>query len=199
MDPRLLDRYMSEGVMPNFSKLAKEGDYRPLQTMMAPQSPVAWSTFITGMDPGGHGIYDFVHRDPATMFPYLSLSKVIPARRSIGIGTWALPLSGGKVELMRKGVAFWEVLGKKGIPSIVFRMPANFPPVEHPGMALSGMGTPDILGTSGTFSFYTERMPENADEFSGGKAYKVEVIDNRVEAQLRGPKEPLSPVSQENG
>jgi len=199
LDPRLLDRYMSEGVMPNFSRLAKEGDYKPLQTMMAPQSPVAWSTFITGMDPGGHGIYDFVHRDPATMLPYLSMSRAIPAGRSLGIGTWVLPLSGGKVELLRKGVAFWEVLGEKGIPSIVFRMPVNFPPVEHPGVALSGMGTPDVLGTPGTFSFYTERMPENADEFSGGKAYQVDVIDNRVEAELRGPKNPFRRVRESAG
>jgi len=191
LDPRLLERYMSEGVMPNFSKLAAEGDFKPLQTMMAPQSPVAWSTFITGMDPGGHGIYDFVHRDPKTMFPYLSMSRAVPAGRSLGIGSWVLPLSSGKVELLRKGRAFWEILSDNDIPSIVFRMPVNFPPIKHQGTALSGMGTPDILGTPGTFSFYTEKLPENAGEFSGGKAYKVEVKGHRVDARLRGPKNPF--------
>ena len=199
LDPQLLQGFMDAGLLPAFSRLAREGDFRPLQTMMAPQSPVAWSTFITGMDPGGHGIYDFVHRDPKTMLPYLSMSKAVPPGRSIGLGSWVLPLSSGHVDLLRKGRAFWDVLSDHGVPSIVFRMPVNFPPIEHKGMALSGMGTPDILGTPGTFSFYTEEMPENADEFSGGKAFPVKVVDNQVHAKLRGPSNPFRRVPSGNG
>ena len=69
LDHGLLERFMAEGRLPNFARLAREGDFAPLQTTMPPLSPVAWSTFITGLDPGGHGIFDFVHRDPATMQP----------------------------------------------------------------------------------------------------------------------------------
>ena len=63
MDPQLLQRFVAEGRMPHFKALMAEGDFRPLQTTMPPQSPVAWSTFMTGMDPGGHGIFDFIHVD----------------------------------------------------------------------------------------------------------------------------------------
>src|SRR5690349_13173280 len=58
MDPVILNRLMDEGKLPHFRKLQTEGDFKPLATTMPPQSPVAWSTFITGMDPGRHEIYD---------------------------------------------------------------------------------------------------------------------------------------------
>ena len=48
---------------------------------------------ITGLDPGGHGIFDFVHRDPKTMVPYLSTTKTEAGTRSIRIGRWQLPLA----------------------------------------------------------------------------------------------------------
>lgn len=192
LDPVLLRTYMDQGVLPNFSRLVEEGDFSELQTAAAPQSPVAWSNFITGMNPGGHGIYDFVHRDPKSMLPYLSMSRATQSERSLAVGSWVLPLSQGKVELLRQGRAFWELLGEAGIPTNIFRMPVNFPPVEAPkSRQISGMGTPDIQGTSGTFSFYTEVLPGNAGEFSGGKAFEVEVKDSRVEATLYGPKNPF--------
>ena len=68
MDPDLLERFVREGKMPNFERLKKTGDYRKLETSIPPQSPVAWSNFITGMNPGGHGIFDFIHRNEQTIF-----------------------------------------------------------------------------------------------------------------------------------
>ncbi len=192
LDPRLLEEYMAGGHLPNFSRLVDEGDFSDLQTAAAAQSPVAWSTFITGMDPGGHGIYDFVHRDPGTMLPFLSMSRAVPAERTLALGSWVIPLSGARVELLRKGRAFWEVLGEHGVPTTIFRMPVNFPPVEAPrSRQLSGMGTPDIQGTSGTFSYYTDVLPENAGEFTGGTAYPVTVSGGRVEGRLAGPRNPF--------
>ena len=188
MDPKLLQTFLDEGMLPNFERLIAEGDYKPLQTSMPPQSPVAWSTFITGMDPGGHGIFDFVHRDPETLLPYLSMSSAVPAEKAISVGSWVLPLSSGRVDNLRKGRAFWQLLEERGVPTTIFRMPANFPPAPSTGKSFSGMGTPDILGTPGTFSFYTNDPPENADEITGGKVYEVELSDNRVGAQLVGPR-----------
>ncbi|HUT25006.1 MAG TPA: alkaline phosphatase family protein, partial [Sumerlaeia bacterium] len=86
MDAQLLPRYAAAGLMPNFKRFMDEGDFRPLRTTQPPQSPVAWSSFITGMDPGGHGIFDFVHRDPRTMAPYLSMSRVQPPERFLHLG-----------------------------------------------------------------------------------------------------------------
>jgi len=188
MDPELLSQYMQEGRLPNFSRLAAEGDYKPLGTSVPPQSPVAWSNFITGMNPGGHGIFDFIHRDPNSMLPISSTSKTEGSSRTIKLGKWIIPLSSGKVLNLRDGEAFWTILEKHGVPITVFRVPANFPPVESEGKTLSGMGTPDLLGTFGTFSFYTDDPPPNRDDISGGVVYPVNVINNTVQAELVGPK-----------
>ena len=162
---------MQEGKLPHFARLMKTGDFKPLATSMPPQSPVAWATFITGMNPGGHGIFDFIHIDPATLMPYLSTSRAEPAKRTIRIGEWNIPLSSGKVTLLRQGKAFWEILEEHGVPTTIFRVPANFPPVETPARQISGMGTPDIQGTYGTFSFYTSEPAEKYGEVSGGKGF----------------------------
>jgi predicted AlkP superfamily phosphohydrolase/phosphomutase len=187
MDPNLLDRFMAEGKMPHFSALARQGSYTRLGTSIPPQSPVAWSDFITGQDPGGHGIFDFIHRDPATLLPYLSTSQVTPPQHTLKLGSWVIPLSSGKVTLLRDGKAFWQVLSEHGIPATVFRIPANFPPVETTARTFAGMGTPDILGTYGTFSFYTDKPPENSEDVSGGRIYPVHIKDSTVTAQLQGP------------
>ncbi len=189
MDPNILKRMIADGKMPNFAEFARQGFFVPLGTSIPPQSPVAWSDFITGMDPGGHGIFDFIHREPETYLPYLSTSKTEDPKRTISLGDWVIPLSGGKTTLLRRGKAFWQILEENGVPTTVIKIPANFPPVECEGRSLSGMGTPDILGTYGTFSFYTdapERFKE--DDVSGGKIYPVDVRNNTVEAQLVGPK-----------
>ena len=75
MDYRVTRELMANGRMPNFSRLAAAGAFSPLRTSIPPQSPVAWSSVITGLDPGSHGIFDFVHRDPHTMRPYLSTTR----------------------------------------------------------------------------------------------------------------------------
>ena len=187
MDPRLLQQFIDEGRMPNFERLKKEGDFRPLQTSMPPQSPVAWSTFITGMDPSGHGIYDFVHRKPETLEPYLSMSEALPASKSLKIGTWELPLSGGEVNLLRRGKAFWQILEENGIPTTIFRMPANFPPAESPGRSFSGMGTPDILGTPGTFQYFSNAPPPDWQNMAGGIVSRTRVVNDVVTAKIVGP------------
>ncbi len=187
LDPKLLERFIADGRLPNFKQLVSQGDLKPLETSMPPLSPVAWSNFITGMKSGGHGIFDFIHRDPETYLPYDSIYRVGQPGRSLGFGTWVIPFSGGEVELLRKGQAFWEILEDEGVPTTIFRMPVNFPPVKTNGRSLSGMGTPDILGTHGTFSFYTDSPLDNATEISGGAVYLVDVIGNRVKEKLRGP------------
>ena len=187
MDHRLLSQFMEEGHLPNFERLASTGSFTPLETTMPPLSPVAWSTFITGMDPGGHGIYDFLHRDPLTAEPLEAIYQVAPPGRSLSLGSWVIPLSGGGVVAQRKGTAFWELLEDAGVDTTVFRMPVNFPPVESSGRSFSGMGTPDILGTHGTFTFYTDYPPDNMNDMTGGVVQLVDVVNNRVSGRLTGP------------
>jgi len=186
MDPGLLKRFADEGVLPHFSKLMKEGDFKPLQTTMPPLSPVAWSTFITGTNPEGHGIYDFIHRDPKTVMPEFAMARTIPSDWTFTLGPWVIPLHAGRVEQLRRGRAFWELLEEKGVPTTIYRIPSNFPPTSE-GHTLSGMGTPDVLGTPGTFSFYTDQLAHEQEDVSGGRLFKVSVEDSRIAAQLVGP------------
>ena len=192
LDYGLTKKLMDEGRMPNFSKVAKSGSFGPLETSVPPQSPVAWSDFMTGLDSGGHGIYDFVHRDADTMIPYLSTSRASDAGSSLTIGKYQFPLSGGTVELLRKGRAFWEVLENHGIQTTILRMPANFPPSGTASYELSGMGTPDITGTYGQFSFYTSKLFAFAGEdIAGGDVHEVDIFDGVVETRLYGPDNPF--------
>ena len=188
MDPNLLESLMERGMAPAFSRLRRLGGYRRLRTSLPPQSPVAWSNFITGMDPGGHGIFDFIHRTPADYIPYLSTSRVEEGKRKITLGDFVLPISSGKVELLRKGRAFWQILEENGIPATIVQIPSNFPPAETRQRTLSGMGTPDILGTYGIFNFYTTVPTEMKPDIGGGKISLVRVIDNSVEAEIEGPR-----------
>lgn len=187
MDPELLRRFMREGKMPNFAKLEALGNFRTLTTSVPPQSPVAWSNLITGMNPGGHGIFDFIHRDPRTLSLFFSASKVEGSKHAIHIGNWAIPLSGGSAEQLRRGVAFWQILDQHGIPNTIFRIPSNFPPVPAKGKTLSGMGTPDLRGTYGTFSFYTDDPTATPGAVEGGQVIPVQVENSRVVASLIGP------------
>lgn len=195
LDYGLTKSLIDRGRLPNFAKLAATGGFSPLGTSIPPQSPVAWSTFITGLDPGGHGIFDFIHRDPTTMVPYLSTSKTEGSGRTLPIGDWQIPLSGGTVELLRYGQPFWEVLEERGIETTIVRMPANFPPSGTATRELSGMGTPDLLGTYGTFSFYTsEPFAFGGRTMSGGTVYPIAVQDRVVRTKLYGPDNPFRKV-----
>jgi predicted AlkP superfamily phosphohydrolase/phosphomutase len=187
MDPDLLQRFISEGKMPNFAKLAAEGSFRKLTTSIPPQSPVAWSNFITGMNAGGHNVFDFIHRDPKTLEPYFSISRVEAPRHALHLGSWVIPLGSGKAEQLRQGRAFWEILDQHGVPNSVIRIPANFPPIPAKGKTLSGMGTPDLRGTYGTFSFYTDDPTATPGAIEGGQVIPVQVENSQVNARLIGP------------
>jgi predicted AlkP superfamily phosphohydrolase/phosphomutase len=191
MDYGLARRMIEEGKLPNLARLETMGSFTPLETSVPPQSPVAWSNFITGMDSGGHGIYDFMHREPDTMIPYLSTSKPADVTRSVELGGYQFALAGGGMELLRHGQAFWEVLEDHGVRTEIVRIPANFPPSGTATRELSGMGTPDILGTYGTFSFYTNALEKLRDNLAGGAAYYADFQNDVFNGQLMGPPNPM--------
>ena len=192
LDYAYTQKLMDEGRLPHFAHLRDTGSFQPLETSVPPQSPVAWSNFITGLDSGGHGIFDFIHRDPETLTPYLSTSRTVGAEKTWKIGKYQIPLAGGHVELLRHGKAFWADLTESGIENTVMRMPANFPPSQTATRELSGMGTPDLLGTYGTFSFYTtDADPWKSKEISGGHVYPVRIENGDVHTALAGPKNPF--------
>ncbi len=186
LDPRLLDRWLKEGKMPAFARLVTSGGFRSLRTSIPPQSPVAWSNFNTGTDPGGHGIFDFMHRDPQTYMPIFSASLSTEGKRALKIGNLVLPLSGGEVKNLMQGRTFWQILEENEIPATIFKIPSNYPPVPTRQRTISGMGTPDIKGSYGISCFYTTDPAIPKGELSGGRVYEVFAIGNRIDAQLPG-------------
>ncbi len=187
MDPVLLRRFVAEGRMPNCQRLMTLGSFQPLATSNPPQSPVAWSNFISGTNPGGHGIFDFIARDPETMLPYQSISRLASGGKPIRFGKYQLPTSAGKLSSLRHGATLWNELEQHGVPCTVFRMPANFPPSESEATTLSGMGTPDLQGTNGTFTFFTDDDTMRTREVSGGRIERVLLGNHVLECRLRGP------------
>src|SRR5436853_7063224 len=111
-DPTLAERFMAEGKLPNLSRLKQQGSYSRLRTTFPALSPVAWSTFATGVNPAKHNIFDFLNRDLKSYIPELSSSRVRAPRRTVRIGRWTIPLSKPSVESCRKSTTFWKILGR---------------------------------------------------------------------------------------
>jgi len=86
-DPVTFERLKDDGKMPNLSKFVDQGGYSRLEVCSPPQTEVSWTCIATGVDPGSHGIFDFVHRDPDTYIPYVSL---LPTKNS-ALGEQYLP------------------------------------------------------------------------------------------------------------
>jgi len=73
VDARLTEQWMAEGKLPHLTELRSRGTFHPLQPTNPPQTPVSWSTFATGFDPGKHEIFDFLKRIPGTYYPDFAL------------------------------------------------------------------------------------------------------------------------------
>ncbi len=184
MDPGFVERHWS--ALPNLAALRQAGYFGRLATTTPPQSPVAWSSLITGLAPDEHGIFDFVHRDPSTLTPFSSLSRNEAPRFVLPLGPYLLPLSSSKVISLRQGIPFWQILAEHGISSTIIHMPTNYPPVAV-GHSLSGMGTPDLRGTLGTFAFFTDDFEELSRDVPGGRIIKVHLDRGHAVLPLEGP------------
>ena len=157
LSPEIIEPMMKENRLPDFSRLKELGSYRRLSTTNPSQSPVAWAGFATGQNPGKNGIYDFIVRDPKTYGLSLSLSNI----------------EKGKPKRAIKTKAFWQYTSEIRVPTVVIACPVTFPPDKVYGRMLSGMGVTDILGTEGTFTFYTTEVLAKGKDI-GGKVFQVE-------------------------
>ena len=108
-DPGLTDLGMAEGLLPNFTKLAKSGCYRRLKTTFPAVSPVAWSSFSTGTQPGRHNIFDFLDRDRRSYLPVLSSAHLGSVSRFFTLGRYRIPREKPELRLLRKSKPFWVV------------------------------------------------------------------------------------------
>lgn len=191
MDHALTRQMIEEGQLPNLSSL----HFAPLATTFPPQSPVAWSSFITGENPGGHGIFDFVHRDKDTLSPYLSSSRLVPSKRTLDLFGYRLPLDAPRLENLRKGDPFWLQLSKHGVSSEIIKLPANFPPEPCEHMrALSGMGVPDLLGGYGEFTLFTPSDFVLRPGLAGGRIARLTPEGTGWSGKIEGPPDPIRTV-----
>lgn len=190
MEPTLVERFMSEGKLPHFSRLKEEGSYARLKTTTPAISPVAWSSFMTGCSPSKHNIFDFLSRDAKNYLPDLSSARIGKPKKTLSWGKYNIPLSKPEIRGMRKSVPFWKILGDHGIFSSVLRVPITFPPEKFKGHLLSGMCAPDLKGSQGTFAFYTSDE-EKIRKREGGINIPVSVVGNKIETYISGPENSL--------
>ena len=190
MDPRLLEKWMAEGKLPNISALAKRGGFSPLQTTHSPESPTAWASFATGVNAGKHNIYDFLVRDTNSYLPDLGMVTRTPPKFLFNY----FPVSKPKISSTRGGTSFWVTAGKAGVRSDMLTVPVTFPPedVEN-GEMLSGLPLPDIRGTMGTFSYYATDLSryEEGNTEMGGILKRLVFEGDKASSELEGPPSPI--------
>jgi predicted AlkP superfamily phosphohydrolase/phosphomutase len=204
MEPTIVEEEMAAGRMPAFSRLAEEGGYRRLGTSLPPESPVAWACFNTGHGPGGHGVFDFIHRRQDEHGVGLVQATAQSTQPSNFVGPlfgYRLPLSWGETKLTVAGKFFWEYLSERGIPASIIRVPSNYPPRETGARTFAGMGTPDLLGTYGVLSYYTDDPPLSAVTMRRSGSVHVMLLDGArgpQETELRGPENVCRPPIRPN-
>jgi predicted AlkP superfamily phosphohydrolase/phosphomutase len=155
LEPSIVESMLSRNELPNLARIRQSGIYTRLQTTYPAQTPVAWSSFATGANPGAHGIFDFICRDPQTYQPDAALSRFERPKSML-----AQP----RVVNQRQGMPVWQVLTKAGVPSTVLRCPCTFPPEALNGRMLAGVGVPDLRGSQSKGTFYTQDHTLTAQE-----------------------------------
>ncbi len=113
-DPKLVERWMDSGDLPNLARLRDEGSYTPLGTTTPPQTPVSWTSFATGINPGRHGIFDFLSRNLKTYQPGFAMFDVhdVPiglGRNNKWAGGFLLAVLGGSLALVIFRRARWRL------------------------------------------------------------------------------------------
>ncbi len=123
--PELLEAWMEDGSLPNLSALRDRGSYAPLRSVLPPLSPAAWTTAITGLNPGRHGIWDFGHLAP---------------------GTYRVDSTDAR---HRQGASLWEMAEAAGLTSAVLNVPMSHPTSRLPrGSFVPGMGAAKLEGAT---------------------------------------------------
>lgn len=137
-DPQVFESLSSAGKLPALTRLAEEHHYAPFAVSSPPQSEVSWTSIATGLDPAGHGMFDFVHRHPKTYNLYVSL---LPMRKT-RLGT--------EFDRPYRGHTIFDEAIERGYPATSLWWPATFPArLDSPVYSIPGLGTPDIYGRLG--------------------------------------------------
>ena len=187
--PKRVRRMIDEGKLPNLQRLENEGCFHKLTSTNPSMSPVAWSTFSTGVDPSRHGIFDFFTRNKKSYLPELSSTEIGGVEKTLNIGKYQIPLGKPTLRFKRRAVPFWKIVGEHEVPSTVLRVPISFPPEKHRGLSLSAMCTPDLRGTQGTFTFFTTKTADV--DHTQGIQIPLKLEGNKIRTEVPGPENSL--------
>jgi predicted AlkP superfamily phosphohydrolase/phosphomutase len=188
-DPAVFEDMAGQIQLTNLSKFVDAKGYSRLEVCSPPQTEVSWTSIATGADPGGHGIFDFVHRDPSTYAPYVS---ILPMKKS-SLGEQFVPPYIART-------LFEEAAGM-GYPATALWWPAMFPArPELPVNTLPGLGTPDIRGQLGVGTlFTTEDEKKNKTSVmrleSAGKGRYSALLNGPMTQSKSGPQPVTLPVT----
>jgi len=118
----LLEKLIAGGVTPNLGRLASAGPscFRQMDASLPEISSVSWSSFMTGTNPGRHGIYGFMDLKPGTYQMYFPSYPHLRAP------------------------ALWDTLGRQGKRSVVLNLPGTYPARPHEGVLVSGFVAIDL-------------------------------------------------------
>jgi predicted AlkP superfamily phosphohydrolase/phosphomutase len=114
----LMRPWIDEGHLPNLAKLVAQGVSGKLDSAIPPLTPPAWTSFMTGKNPGKHGIFHFLEPQPGSY-----------AMRYANAGS-------------RRSQTIWQLLSKGGCSIGSINVPFTYPPEEVNGFQISGMDTP---------------------------------------------------------
>jgi predicted AlkP superfamily phosphohydrolase/phosphomutase len=134
----LLDPWIKAGKLPHFKKMLEKSAYGELESTIPPISPPAWTSFTTGVNPGKHGVLDFITYKENSYEKILVNSSHIQSKR------------------------LWDIAGEAGKKSIILYVPLTYPPEKIEGVMISGIPTP----SQGDF-LYPKEMKAELEEKLG--------------------------------
>ncbi len=115
-----MQHLLQQGGMPHFSRLVAQGTLIPMTSVLPTVSCVAWTSIMTGKNPGKHGIYGFVERQANSYGIYVNTSAHVRAP------------------------TLWDLVGQAGQRAIVLNVPNTYPPKPLNGILVAGFETPDL-------------------------------------------------------
>jgi predicted AlkP superfamily phosphohydrolase/phosphomutase len=185
LDPIVLERFMTNGRLPNFAKLAAKSGIQTLETTTPAESAAAWVSLSTGLPPDDHGAFTSVARRPEDC----SLYRLPVEHRR---GNWWPPWDSAAYESTNavKAPAFWETAAMSGIRTVALRVPYDVPPPYVPGsFYLGGPGVPDATLGDGRYHFLSTNSKEayREDTILGGFAGVLEIAGKDGRGTLFGP------------
>jgi predicted AlkP superfamily phosphohydrolase/phosphomutase len=151
VDARYTEQWMNEGKLPNLAKLRAEGTFRALRPTIPAQTPVSWSTFSTGIDPGRTGIFDFLRRDPKTYLPVFAAFDETKAPFLLGksnplafalVPLALLVITGLLIFRRSRALGVATILLGLGISAAVFVAARKYVPETIPGVVNRRQGIP---------------------------------------------------------